>query len=86
MERDFNKHFNLSENDHSKLWNLFLEHGMTRGEAFHRTKGNHYYLQAICQYHSVEWKTWKSKLSPFVKNLIETEYPQLMVQDKSFEK
>lgn len=82
----FQDKYKLTDLDLSYLWELFMEYGMTRGEAEHRTKGNHYFLQGICQYHSIEWKTWKSKLSTQVKELIKTKYPQLMVQDKSFEK
>lgn len=84
--RTFQKHFNLSEEDLSYLWNLFLAHGMTHGEAVDRSKGNHYFLQGICQYYSVEWETWNKKLTKAVRDVIETKYPQLMVQNKEFEK
>ena len=86
MEDTFLKHFNLTELDMKYLWGLFNLFGMTKGQGENRTTGNHYFLQGICQYNSVEWKTWKSKLSPNIKSIIESEYPQLMVQNKTFEK
>lgn len=86
LSDDFYSHFKVSDTDLSYLWDLFMEHGMTRGEAQHRTKGNHYFLQGICQYHSVEWQTWKDKLSPIVTEVITNQYPQFMVQNKTFEK
>lgn len=84
-ETEFKSHFNLSDTDLSYLWELFMEYGMTRGEGEGRTKGNHYFLQGICQYQSVEFKSWGKKLSAPVLNVIKEKYPQLMVQDKQFE-
>lgn len=84
-ETAFKAHFKITDQDLSILWCLFMEYGMTKGEGENRTKGNHYYLQGIVQYQSVEFKTWGSKLSPYVKEFIKTKYPQLMVQNKEFE-
>lgn len=81
----FLNHFKLTEKDFTHLWSLFLEYGMTRGEAKHRSKANHYYLQGIGQYLSVGWKTWNKNLTPELKEIIVEKYPQLMVQNKQFE-
>jgi len=81
----FKKHFKLTDRDLSYLWELFMEYGMTRGEGENRTKGNHYFLQGICQYNSVEFKTWGKFLSKNVLQILKDNYPQLMVQDKQFE-
>ena len=85
VSSSFFEFFKVTEEQLSELWEVFMEYGMTKGEAEHRSKANHYFLQGICQYHSVEWKTWNKKLTPFVKNLIETKFPQFMVQNKKFE-
>lgn len=88
MKEAFLKHFNLTENDMSILWAMFMDYGMNGNPDLkepHRTKGNHYFLQGIGQYHSVEWETWVDHLSPYVKQFIEQHYPQLMVQNREFE-
>lgn len=82
----FKEKYNLSDNDMTLLWEMFIEFGMTKGEAPHRSKGNHYFLQAIGQYNTLEWHCLKDKLTPFVATVIRKLYPQLMVTDKSFEK
>lgn len=85
MKEKFLAHFNLEQSDLDYLWGLFVDFGMTKGDGENRTKGNHYFLQGICQYLSVEYKTWGNKLSPNIKEIIKTKYPQLMVQNKNFE-
>lgn len=79
------EHFNLTDEDLSYLWELFMEYGMTRGEAPHRTRGNHYFLQGICEHIVVEWKEWNKKLSPELKKIITEKYPQLMTNHTDFE-
>lgn len=81
----FFKHYNVTEDQMSYLWEVFMLYGMTKGPGKGRSTGNHYFLQGLCQYHCVEWNTWKKDLTPFVKDLIKTEFPQFMVQDKQFE-
>lgn len=82
----FKDHFGLTDDNLMELWNLFMEYGMTRGEGKDRTKGNHYFLQGIVQYGSIEFKSWGKKLSKPVLDVIQSKYPQLMVQDKQFER
>lgn len=86
VSSNFFNFFKVTEEQLSELWEVFIEYGMTKGEAEHRSKANHYFLQGICQYHSVEWNTWNKKLTPFVRNLIKTKFPQFMVQNKKWRK
>lgn len=84
VREKFCKHFSLSEKQYDHIWKLFLEYGMTRGEAPHRSRANHYFLQGISEHYVVEWHEWKSKMTKELKDIIKTEYPQLMVTDKTF--
>lgn len=82
----FQEYFKLSDEDMSYLWSLFMEFGMTREAAPHRSRGNHYFLQGIGQYHSVEWGTWGEHVTKELREIIKARFPQLMVQNKDFEK
>lgn len=87
--KDFYEFFKVTREDMSFLWELFIEFGMNGGsmvETKDRTKGNHYFLQALCQYHSVEWKHWHKRMTSHVKSIIAEKYPQFMVHNKTFEK
>lgn len=85
IDVDFLTFFKLTEKDLSDLWELFMDYGLTKGADNHRSSGNHYFLQGICQYHSVEWNSWGKKLTPGLLDIIKTKYPQLMVQNRKFE-
>lgn len=84
-EIKFRGHFYLNEKDISNLWEMFMEYGLSRGGAKHRSSANHYFLQSICQNFSVEWMTWHRKMTKELKKIIKEDYPQLMVQNKEFE-
>lgn len=81
----FLNHFNMTDADLTYIGQLFMRYGHPDGIDTYRTKANHYYLQGIWQYCSVEYKSWKSKLSKELHAIIKEKYPQLMVQDKQFE-
>jgi|GEM_PF-4928280 hypothetical protein len=50
-----------------------------------RTPSNHYFLQGILEHLAVEWSTWNEGMSKVLKDIIQTEFPQLMVQDREYE-
>ncbi|WP_139368945.1 hypothetical protein [Elizabethkingia meningoseptica] len=77
--------YNLSDLEYDYLWKLFMEYGMTSGEAPHRSPANHYYLQGISEHNVIEWHTWKSKMTSELKKIISEKYPQLMVTDKTLQ-
>lgn len=82
----FCKHFNITENDMTSLWRLFMDAGMTkydRENEWHN-KANHYFLQGICEHREVEWSTWCDSITYQVKLVIENRYPQLMCDNKEF--
>ena len=79
----FKEKYNLSDKDWTYLWDLFMEYGMTRGEASHRSKANHYYLQGICEHLEIEWHSWRCKITKELKFILQFKYPQLMVTDKT---
>lgn len=68
----------------SKLWNMFMDFGLTKGKAPHRSGGNHYFLQGITEHMVVEYDTWKEHLTPEVLNIIDKDYPQLKTTNTSF--
>lgn len=82
----FKAKYNLSDIDFSNLWELFLEYGMTRGEAPHRSRANHYYLQGISEHLEIEWSCWKGNMTKELKAIIKEKYPQLMITDKKLSK
>ena len=47
--------------------------------------GHHYFLQGILEHLAVEWSTWNEGMSKVLKDIIQTEFPQLMVQDREYE-
>lgn len=79
--------YNLSEKDWDRLTELWSIYGMraSNNEMENRTPSNHYFLQGILEHLSIEWKTWNGGMSKPLKDIIKTEFPQLMVQDKEFE-
>lgn len=85
MKLKFMQHFKLTEKDLKRLWALFNEYGLTAGEAKHRSSGNHYFLQGISQYYTVEFHTWRDKMTPELISIVTKEYPQLLTQHKKFE-
>ncbi len=80
----FKKAFNLTDNDLTEIGNLFMNYGHPNGIDKHRSPANHYFLQGIWQWQSVEFKSWKSKMTKELKEIIKEKYPQLMVQDKTW--
>lgn len=81
----FKEKYNLSDSDLTYLWNVFMDYGMTRSNQREQSKANHYFLQGICEHSILDWKNWNKKLTPTVRKIITEKYPQLMVNDKSFE-
>ena len=87
----FLKFFNMTEEDISYLWReFFMPYGMTRSinceeDEIHK-KGNHYFLQGLCQFGVVEWNEWENRMSDPVINIIKDKYPQLMVTERRFER
>ena len=84
-EKAFMQHYNLTESDMSYLWKLFMNYGMTKGEADYRSHGNHAYLEAISQNYCLEYDTWSKLMTPKLKKILHEKYPQLLVNDKQFE-
>lgn len=78
--------YNLSEKYWDRLLQLWHKYGM-RGESEpeNRTPSNHYFLQGILEHLAIEWSNWSSKMSQPLKDVIKTEFPQLMVDDREFE-
>lgn len=95
MEKDkakcqelFLKHFNMNEEDLKILSSWFLEYGMNKYQTDpkpHKNYANHRFLQEICEEFIVSWETWGEKLSPELKDLVKTGYPQLMTTNMDFE-
>ena len=81
----FCKHFQLTTKQYGRVWELFIEYGMSRGEAPHRSTANHYFLQGMTEHYVVEWHEWESRMTKELKGIIRKEYPQLMVTDKTFQ-
>lgn len=86
LREEFKRKYLLNDIAWQDLWYLFLEYGMTGGEAPHRSRANHYFLQGVCEHLEIEWHSWKSKMTKDLKEIIEQQYPQLMVTDKSLSK
>lgn len=87
-EEQFLAHFNMTRDDLTILWRWFMEYGMTKGQDQrlpHQNKANHYFLQEICQYYTVDWPGWNRKMTEELKVLIEHFYPQLKAKIKKFE-
>ncbi|MCF0070266.1 hypothetical protein LZD49_07270 [Dyadobacter sp. CY261] len=82
----FLEKYNLTRDDMTTLWDLFMKYGMTRPNQPEQSKANHYFIQGIVEHNIIGWKDWKSKLTPSVKSFIQERYPQLMVQDNKFSK
>lgn len=76
--------YNLADSDIKRLTDLWHIYGMHAKDDGRQTTGNHYFLQGIVEHTVIEWKEWKKKLHPELREIIKTEYPQLMVTDKSF--
>lgn len=81
----FKDTYNLTEDDIAYLWKLFMDYGHPNGVDKHRSSGNHYFLQGIGQWCTLEYNSWKSKMTKELKDIIKEKYPQLMVNDWTFD-
>jgi hypothetical protein len=79
--------YNLSEKDWDRLTQLWHSYGMrtSKNDMSNRTPSNHYFLRGILEHLAVEWSTWNEGMSKVFKDIIQTEFPQLMVQDREYE-
>lgn len=80
--KSFLNKFGLSTEEYDYIWTLFLEYGMTRGEAPHRSPANHYFLQGISEHYIVEWHCWKGKMTKELKKIIKERFPFFMITYK----
>lgn len=82
----FMKTYSLSDEDWSKLTQLWYDYGMRYDYCpQRRTPANHYFLQGILEHLTVEWNTWEFKMHPELKEIIKKSFPQLMVTDHEFD-
>ncbi|BCA49865.1 hypothetical protein [Bacteroides thetaiotaomicron] len=78
--------YNLSDKDWDRLTELWHTYGMRHtGDMSNCTPSNHYYLQGILEHLAIEWDSWNEGMSNPLKDIIQAEFPQLMVQDREFE-
>lgn len=77
--------YSLTKKDWGRLTDLWSIYGM-RGdsEPENRSPANHYFLQGILEHLTVEWVTWAYGITPGLMEIIKSEFPQLMVEDKEF--
>ncbi len=80
-EQSFRARYKLSPYDMKRLLECFMVYG---NNAPKHTNGSHYFIQEIIHHNYVDWKSWHKKLHEELKELIMSEYPQLMTVDKEF--
>lgn len=83
--QSFKNHFGITDNSLRQIGDLFMRYGHPDGIDKSRSAGNHYFLQGIWQWQSVEYKTWRGKMTKELKEIIKLRFPQFMVQNRQFE-